>query len=323
MTRRHVLVWMGAAALAPVARAQEPPVVGILHGAHAAAFAPFLEAFRRGLAQGGYVEGRNVRFESRWAEGDPARLPALARDLLRHGVALLFAASGIASALAAHQATRRVPIVFCMGADPVQHGLVRRLSRPGGNATGVFLMEDEVQAKRLELLRQVAPAVREVCVLVNPGNLMAEHQWSWLRDAAGGLGLQVRRLDAGTDAALEAAEATIAAQRPDALAVVADSFFTGRRRQLVALARRHRLPAVYYLREYVAAGGLMSYGVSLAALYEQAGGYAAKVLAGARPELLPVAAPKQFELAINLPAARELGIDVPAALLARADELVQ
>jgi putative ABC transport system substrate-binding protein len=306
-----------------MALAQGLPAVGILHGADAAAFAPFLAAFRRGLAQAGYTEGKNVRFESRWAEGDPSRLPALARELVERGVALLFAASGIASALAAQQATRRVPIVFCMGADPVQHRLVERLSRPGGNATGVFLMEDEVQAKRLELLRQVAPAVRDVCVLVNPANVMAKHQWAVLRAAARSLDLQVRRLDVGTDAALHSAAAAIAAQRPHALMLVADSFFTSRRQQLVDLGRRHRLPSVFYLREYVAAGGLMSYGVSLAALYEQAGGYAAKVLAGARPELLPVAAPRQFELAINLRAAQALGIDIPAGLLARADELVQ
>jgi putative ABC transport system substrate-binding protein len=278
---------------------------------------------RGGLARGGYVEGRNVRLEYRWAQGEPARLPALAADLVGRRVDLIVAASGQAAALAAKQATRSIPVVFCMGADPVQAGLVETLNRPGGNVTGVFMMEGALQAKRLELLHELAPQVRAVIALVNPGNPQAETQWDELRAAARGQGLELRRVDAGNDAGWAGVGQVIAAARRGALTVIADSFLTSRRDRIVAVAARHRLPAVFYLREYVAAGGLMSYGVGLAQFYEQAGEYVARILKGARPQTLPVAAPARFELAINLRAAAALGLQVPVGLLARADELVQ
>lgn len=324
--RRRDLLKLGTslgAAWPAVGAAASPPVVGILHGASASAFAPLLQALLQGLAENGYVQGRNLRLEYRWADGDPARLPQLAAELARRRVAVIVAASGIASALAAKQATDTIPVVFCMGADPVENGLVASLGRPGGNATGVFLMEASLQVKRMELLRQLAPDVRVIAALVNPANVQAQAQWTDVRAAAQALAFRIERHDAADDRGLEQALAAIEASPARALAVIADSFFTSRRERIVGFAARHKLPAVFYLREYVAQGGLMSYGVSLSRLYHQTGGYVAKILSGARPQSLPVAAPTRLELAINLKTAAALGLRVPAALLARADELVQ
>jgi putative tryptophan/tyrosine transport system substrate-binding protein len=322
MKRRSVLACLAAPAFAPV-RAREPAVIGVLHGASAPSFAPFMAAFLRGLARGGYAEGRNLTIEYRWAQGEPARLLPLAADLVRRKVRLIVAASGVDSARAAKAATATIPVVFCMGADPVQTGLVQALGRPGGNATGVFLMEAAVQVKRMELLRDVRPSAATVAALVNPRNAQAEAQWDDISTAAGQQGMQARRFNAGSDTDLARASVALAADPPDALTVVADSFFTSRRAEVVAIAARHRLPAVFYLREYVAAGGLMSYGVSLAEQYEETGHYAARILAGASPADLPVAGPTRFNLAINLATASALGMQVPVALLARADELVR
>lgn len=325
MKRRDLLkLGTGLGGAWPAARAAaSPPVVGILHGASASAFAPLLEALLQGLSDNGYVQGRNVQLEYRWADGDPARLPQLAAELAQRRVAVIVAASGIASALAAKQATRTIPVVFCMGADPVENGLVASLSRPGGNVTGVFLMEASLQVKRMELLRQLAPAARHIAALVNPANPQAQAQWTDIRAAAQTVGLSIERHDAGHDAALEQAFAAIEASPAHALTVIADSFFTSRRERIVGFAARHKLPAVFYLREYVTQGGLMSYGVSLGRLYHQTGGYVAKILSGARPQTLPVAAPTRFDLVINPKTAAALGLQVPVALLARADELVQ
>ena len=325
MKRRDLLkLGSGLGAAWPcVHAAASPPVVGILHGASAPAFAALLESLLQGLGDNGYVRGRNVQLEYRWADDDPARLPQLALELAQRRVSVIVAASGIASALAAKQATRTIPIVFCMGADPVENGLVASLGRPGGNATGVFLMEAALQVKRMELLRQLAPAARHIAALVNPANVQAQAQWTDVRVAAEAVGFGIERHDAGHDAGLEQAFAAIEASAARALTVIADSFFTSRRERIIAFAARQKLPAVFYLREYVAQGGLMSYGVSLSRLYHQTGGYVAKILDGARPQSLPVAGPTRFELVVNLKTAAALGLQVPVALLARADELVQ
>jgi putative ABC transport system substrate-binding protein len=312
-----------------VTRAQQPaketvmPVIGFLNPASPDTFADRLGAFRRGLKDTGYVEGENVAIAYRWAENQIDRLPELAAELVRRHVAVI-AATGRPAAFAVKAATATIPIVMGVAEDPVRLGLVTSLARPGGNVTGVNFLTAELEAKRLELLRQLVPKAARVAVLVSPASATTTH--STLRDvqaAARAMGLQVQVLNADSSREIDAAFATFARERPDVLFVGSGPFFTTRRVQLAILAGRHAMPAAYSNRQYAEAGGLMSYGSDLLESYRQIGVYAGRILKGAKPADLPVAQPTKFELIINAQTARTLGLDVPATLLAVADEVIE
>ena len=283
-----------------------------------------LGAFRQGLKDAGYVEGENVAIEYRWAENRIDRLPELASELVRRQVAVILATGGPPSAFAAKAATATIPVVFLVGEDPVRLGLVGSLARPSGNLTGINLFANELEAKRLELLRELVPRAARVAVLVNPAD--ATNTETTLRDvgaAARAIGLQIQVFNARTSDEIDAAFDTIGHERPDALLVGSFAYFNIRRVQLVQLAAFHRLPATYVFRELAEAGGLMSYGPSIVDAYRQWAVYAGRILKGARPADLPVAQSTRFELVINAQTARMLGITVPPTLLARADEVIE
>jgi putative tryptophan/tyrosine transport system substrate-binding protein len=299
------------------------PVIGALISTSPDLNADFLRAFREGLKETGFVEGENVAIVYRWADGQIDRLPALAAELVRRPVAVLIG-SGDAASLAAKAATTTIPIVFHVGRDPAMLGLVASLARPGGNLTGVNFFTGELAAKRLELLRELVPGAARVAVLVNPTNVTTAA--STLRDvevAARTIGLQLKILSASTSGEINAAFATLARERADALFVGGDSFFFIRRVQLINLASRHGIPATYSSREFPHAGGLMSYGANLADAFRQAGAYAGRILQGSKPAELPVVQPSKFELVINHETARMLGLTVPPSLLATADEVIE
>jgi putative ABC transport system substrate-binding protein len=326
MRRRDFIALAGSAAAAwPLAaRAQQPmPVIGFLGSASAAPNADSVAAFRQGLGEGGYVEGRNVVIEYRWAENLYDRLPALAAELVRRPVAVIVASGGPVAAQAAKAATSTIPIVFTASSDPIKLGLVASLSRPGGNMTGSAMLTAELDAKRLELLRELVPTARVIGALVNPGRTDAEAQSRDAQEAGRALGLQVIILSASSERNIDTAFASLAGQGIGALLVGADPFFHSRRVQLVALAARHAVPAMYMSRDFAAAGGLMSYGASIADGYRQAGIYAGQILKGAKPADLPIVQPTKFEFMINLKTAKALGLDVPPMLLARADEVIE
>jgi putative ABC transport system substrate-binding protein len=323
--REFVALFGSATVFAPLARAQEPsaPVIGFLSSASPKPFAHLVAAFRKGLGEAGFTEGRNVAVEYRWAEGQYDRLPMFAVELARRPVAVLVTTGGDPVIRAAMAATKTIPIVFAIGSDPVALGYVASLNRPGGNATGVMQLTAMLGAKRIGVLRELVPGARRVAVLVNP-NFPASA--ALLKDAEGAaarLGVELVALSAGSDHEFEPAFAQLAAARADALMVGSDPFFNSRRDRIVALAARHRVPAIYEFREFAAAGGLMSYGTSLADSYQQVGQYAGRILQGAKPAELPVFQTTRFELVINLKTAKDLGLEVPPSLSAQADEVIE
>jgi putative tryptophan/tyrosine transport system substrate-binding protein len=326
MRRREFISLLGGAAAWPLAaRAQQPamPVIGLLDPRSPDTVEGRLRAFRQGLKEVGYVEGENVAIIYRWAENQLDRLPELAAELVRRQVAVI-AALNTSSALAAKAATTTIPIVFIVGEDPVRLGLVASLARPDGNLTGVNLFSGELTAKRLELLREMVPQAARIAVLVNPA--FAPDTETTLRDvqsAARAMGLQIQVLNASTSREIDAAFATFAHERPDAVFVGIDVFFNGRRAQLVNLASRHAVPATFVNRDFAEIGGLMSYGSNIADAWRQAGVYTGQILKGAKPADLPVVQSSKFELVINASTARMLGLTVPDKLLATADEVIE
>jgi putative ABC transport system substrate-binding protein len=325
MRRRDFITLLGGAAAWPfTARAQQPmPVIGFMSARSPEDSVHLLEAFRRGLKEGGSIEGENVAIEFRWARGDYTRLPALAADLVSRQVVVIVAAGGDPSALAAKAATVTIPIVFGIGGDPVKLGLVASLNRPGGNVTGVTLLTNLMEPKRLGLLRDLAPGVSLIGTLINPKFSASVHQLEQLEEAARATGQRIVIAEASSDETLEAAFVLLVREGAGALLVAADPYFDTRRDRIVAFAARQRLPAIYQFREYAVAGGLLSYGVSITDAYRQYGAYAAMILKGAKPADLPVHQPTKFELVINLKTAKALGLKISDNLLSLADEVIE
>jgi ABC-type uncharacterized transport system substrate-binding protein len=328
MRRREFITLLGGAAAAwPLtARAQQPalPVVGFVTGLSADVSARYAAAFRKGLNKTGYVEGQNMTVEYYWLEGHYDRVPALMADLVRRRAAMIATPGSIVAALAAKAATGTIPIVFSVAEDPVQRGLVASLARPGGNATGFNFFNSEVTAKRLRLLHDLVPNAVRVAVLVNPANASsAESAIRDVQQAALAIGLQTQILNATTIGEIDAAFANLARERPDALLVAPDGLFVSRAVQFATLTARDRIPAAYPQRDFVAAGGLMSYGTDLADTFRQVGDYAGRILKGEKPADLPVLQSTKFEFVINLQTARALGIEVPPGVLSIADEVIE
>ena len=300
------------------------PVIGFLNPFSPDGQTDRLRGFRQGLADAGYLEGVNLAIEYRWAEGHLARLPMLAAELVHRRVVLIAVTGGPTPAFAAKGATTTIPIIFTVGDDPVRLGLVASLARPGGNVTGINFFANELAAKRLELLRELVPSATRIAVLVNPAE--ATNTESTLKDvdsAANAMGLQIKKRNASTSREINETFADFARERPDAIFIGPDAFFTARRVQLALLAAFHRLPVIYPLRPYTEAGGLMSYGSDIVDAYRQVGSYAGRILKGATPADLPVVRASKFELVINLQTAKLLDITVPPSLLARADEVIE
>jgi putative ABC transport system substrate-binding protein len=327
MKRRQFLgLISGTAAALPLsAPAQQTPVpvIGFLGSASPGPIAVFLETFRRGLAETGYAEGRNVTIEYRWAENQYDHLSSLAAELVRARVAVIVASGGPVPALAAKAATSAIPIVFTASSDPVKLGLVTSINRPGGNITGSGMLTIELEAKRLEVLHELVPKARMIGALLTTERTDFEAQSRAVQEAAQALGLTVIPLRANTEREFEPAFAALAQQQGGALVVGADPFFQDRRAQIIALAARYAIPAIYMTREFAASGGLASYGTSIGEGYRQAGIYAGQILKGAKPADLPVIQPTEFELVINLRAAKELGLTVTREFLLRADEVIE
>ena len=327
MKRREFITLLGGAAVSwPLAARAQPsakPVIGFLHSGTAEQNANRLVGFRKGLSDSGFVENQNLAIEYRWAGGQNDRLPELAADLVQRQVAVLVAVSSQPATLAAKAATGTIPIVFTWPGDPVAAGLVASLNRPGGNATGIGTLNDELAAKRLGLLRELVPKASPISVLFNPADPSAEAMSRDLQARARALGVQLQLLYAGTDRDIDEAFATLASKSGGAVLVNADPFFFIRRAQITALAARHAVPAVYYDREFAVSGGLMTYGTDLPSAWGQAGHYVARILKGEKPAELPVAQPTKFQLVINLKTAKALGLDLPSNLLFTADEVIE
>jgi putative tryptophan/tyrosine transport system substrate-binding protein len=325
--RRDFIVGLGSAAALPLAaRAQQPaiPVVAFVNGASADGYAPMVAAFRQGLKETGYVEGQNVTVEYHWLNGQYDRVPPLIADLVRSRVAVIAIPGTTAAAIAAKAATATIPIVFGVAEDPVKLGLVASLARPGGNATGVNSFISEVVSKRLALLHELVPKAVRVAVFVNPANVSGtEATLRDVQEAARAIGLQIEVINASTSREIDAAFATLARGRPDALFVGPDGFFNSRIVQFATLTARERIPTAYANRDHVAAGGLMSYGTDRVDRFHQVGVYTGNILKGAKPAELPVLQPTKFEFVINRQTARALGVEVPERLLAIADEVIE
>ena len=326
MQRREFITLLGGAAAAwpLVARAQQPmPVIGFVSGVSAAPFAHLVAAFREGLKESGYIEGQNVTIEYRWAEGRYDHVPALVDDLVRRQVTVIVASGGDQVVQAAKAATSTIPIVGTIGLDPVKQGLVASLNRPGGNLTGMFLLTTALGPKRLGLLRELAPGATLIAVLVNPTYVLTDAQVKDIHDAARAIGQPIHIVNASTDTEIDIAFTELSQLHPGALLVGADPFFNSRRDHIVALAARMAIPVMYEQREFAVAGGLASYGTSLTETYRQVGIYTGRVLKGEKPADLPVMLSTKFEFVINLKTAKALGLDVPAGLSARADEVIE
>jgi putative ABC transport system substrate-binding protein len=325
LRRRDFITLMGGAAAWPLAvRAQQAatPVIGFLNGASPEGYAPYVAAFHQGLKEAGYVEGQNVAIEYRWAQGQYDRLPALAADLVRRQVAVIAVGTNPA-APAAKAATATVPIVFTTGLDPVKEGLVASLNRPGGNLTGVTNLAVEVAPKALELLHKLVPAATVIALLVNPTNPSAQALSRDLQTAARTLGLQLHILHASTERDFDTVFATFLQLRAGGLVIGTDGFFNTQSERLATLTVRHAVPAIFPYREFTAAGGLMSYGVSIRDLYRLVGVYTGRILRGEKPGDLPVQQSTKFEFVINLQTARALGIEVPNSIQLLTDELIE
>jgi putative tryptophan/tyrosine transport system substrate-binding protein len=328
MKRREFIAGLGSAATAwPIAvHAQQPasPVVAFLSAGSADGLAAYAAAFRKRLGEAGYTDGQNVTVDYNWLEGNYARLPALMAELVRRRVAVIATPGNTRGALAAKAVTMTIPIVFGVDEDPVKLGLVASLARPGGNATGINFFVAELVAKRLELLHRLVPKAVRIAVLLNPAQATnAETTLQSVQEAARFIGLQIHVLNASTSSEIDVAFDTLAGERPDALFVVGDPFFTSRRVQLANLAARERIPATYGQRDYVAAGGLVSYGTNIIDMHREVGVYTGSILNGAKPADLPVVQPTKYELIINLKTAKALGLTIPETLLATADEIIQ
>jgi len=327
MKRRDLLILSAGAgitaALSADAQQKPMPVIGFFNPTSPGSLAPFVAAFRQGLSEAGYVEGQNVAIEYRWAEGHTDRLPALAADLVSRKVDVIASTGGTAPALAAKNATSTIPIVFVVGSDPVVDGLVASLARPRGNLTGFTLLFEELTSKRLELLSELVPQARRIALLVNPNNPETEPTISDTQKAAQAKGVQLHILKAGTESEIDTAFSALAEVQAEALLVSGNPLFDTQREQLVALASRRAVPAIYSEREFAAAGGLISYGTSRIAAYRQAGIYAGRILKGAKPADLPVQQPTTFELVVNLKTAKALSLAIPPSILARADEVIE
>jgi putative tryptophan/tyrosine transport system substrate-binding protein len=318
-------VLAGAAAypLAAVAQQQPMPVIGYLNSASPEPAVPPGAALRQGLSETGYVEGKNLAIEYRWAEGHYDRLPALAADLVARRVDLIVASGGLPAVLAAKNATSTIPIVFTSGDDPVADGLVASLARPGGNVTGFSMLGAQLEPKRLELLTELVPQARVIALLVNPTQPRTEGVIRDMQEAARAKRVQLQILKAGTESEIDAAFASLVQRDAGGLVVARDPFFFGRRERLVERVARHAIPAIYAFREFPASGGLISYGPSIPAVFRQAGVYAGRILKGEKPADLPVQQPTHFELVVNLNTAKALGLTVPPSILARADEVIE
>jgi putative ABC transport system substrate-binding protein len=327
MWRREFILGLGGMALVPsaVARGQQAamPLVGYLSNGTPAGFSQLVAAFRRGLNEAGYVEGRNVRIEFRWAEGREDKLPALSAELIRLQPSVIAATGGSSPAVAARMATRTIPIVFTGGQDPVALGLVESIARPGGNATGVLNIAVALTAKRIELLRTLVPSAVRIAALVNATGASADELSRDLEAAARSLGQTIEIIAIQNENELDAAFAAMVAGGVGALHVTSNPLFTSRAERIVALAARHAMPASYAFPNFVNLGGLMSYGADLPDQHRQAGVYVGRILAGARPADLPVLAPTRFNLLINLKTAKALGLEIPARILALADEVIE
>ena len=327
MTRRAFITLLGGAAAAwpAAARAQQQviPVIGYIGAGPREFEALLLASFHQGLSESGYVEGRNVAIDYRWAQNETARLPELAAELVRSRVAVIAAPGGIAPALVAKAATTTIPIVFSTGADPVEIGLVASLNRPGGNLTGISYMNVELGAKRLGLLHELLPGAARFALLVDPNSSVTASTVADVQAAAAIIGRQIKVLAAGTNSEIDAAFASLAHQRLDALLLNPMPLFYDRRVQILTLAARHAVPTIYPAREWAEAGGMMSYGSSFADQYRQTGIYTGRILKGEKPADLPVLRATKFELVINLHTAKAIGVEVPPTLLARADEVIE
>jgi putative tryptophan/tyrosine transport system substrate-binding protein len=327
MKRREFITLLGnlavARPLAARAQQQTTPVVGFMSARSPSEAASDLAAFRHGLGQTGYFEGKNVTIEYRWAEGHYDRLPAMATELVTQQVAVIAAVGGEPSGLAAKAATNTIPIVCTLGGDAIKAGLVTQLNRPGGNITGVSIIGSEMGPKRLELTHQLVPNASAVAVLINPKYSPGLAEARDMEAAAHSLGLEITVLEASSESEIDRAFAVLPQRKTDPLIINTDPFLLGQRQQIVQLAARHNVPAVYFLREFVDAGGLMSYGPSVANSYRQAGIYVGRVLKGENVGELPVVQPTKFDLVINLRTASALGLEIPTNLLVRADEVIE